>query len=60
MNLSKLPAQKDPARDFITLGADALSLTSFSRSLLIHRHQRKSVLELAHEMVIRFGIPKTF
>jgi DNA repair protein RadC len=55
MNLSKLPAQERPRERLVKLGPDALSLTELLAILLTTGTKDKSVLELAHEMVVRFG-----
>jgi DNA repair protein RadC len=58
MNLSKLPAQERPRERLVKLGPDALSLTELLAILLTTGTKDKSVLELAHEMVVRFRSPQ--
>ena len=58
MNLSKLPAQERPRERLVKLGPDALSLTELLAIVLTTGTKDKSVLELAHEMVVRFRSPQ--
>jgi len=58
MNLSKLPAQERPRERLVKLGPDALSLTELLAILLTTGTKDRSVLELAHEMVVRFRSPQ--
>lgn len=55
MNLRKLPAQERPRERLRKFGPEALSLAELLAILLATGTKNKSVLELAHEMVIRFG-----
>jgi len=55
MNLRKLPAQERPRERLRKFGSEALSLAELLAILLATGTKDKSVLELAHEMVIRFG-----
>jgi DNA repair protein RadC len=55
MNLRNLPAQERPRERLVHLGPDALSLTELLAILLTTGTKNKSVLELAHEIVVRFG-----
>ena len=55
MNLRNLPAQERPRERLIKLGPEALSLTELLAILLTTGTKEKSVLELAHELVTRFG-----
>ncbi len=55
MNLPKLPAQERPRERLVNLGPDALSLTELLAILLTTGTKDKSVLELAQEIVVRFG-----
>ena len=55
MNLSKLPAQERPRERLVKLGPEALSLTELLAILLTTGTKDRSVLELAHDMVVRFG-----
>ncbi len=55
MNLRKLPAQERPRERLVHLGPEALSLAELLAILLTTGTKDKSVLELAHEMVVRFG-----
>jgi len=55
MNLSKLPAQERPRERLLKWGPEALSLTELLAILLTTGTKDRSVLELAHDMVVRFG-----
>lgn len=55
MNLSKLPAQERPRERLMKLGPEALSLAELLAILLTTGTKNRSVLELAQEMVVRFG-----
>ena len=55
MNLRKLPAQERPRERLVKFGPEALSLAELLAILLATGTKDKSVLELAHEMVVRFG-----
>ena len=55
MNLRSLPAQERPRERLVHLGPDALSLTELLAILLTTGTKDKSVLELAQEIVVRFG-----
>ncbi|HUD01977.1 MAG TPA: DNA repair protein RadC [Rhabdochlamydiaceae bacterium] len=55
MNLRKLPAQERPRERLVRFGPEALSLAELLAILLATGTKDKSVLELAHEMVVRFG-----
>jgi DNA repair protein RadC len=55
MNLRKLPAQERPRERLVRFGPEALSLAELLAIILATGTKDKSVLELAHEMVIRFG-----
>jgi len=55
MNLSNLPAEERPRERLVKLGPDALSLTELLAILLTTGTKDRSVLELAHDMIVRFG-----
>lgn len=55
MNLRKLPAEERPRERLVKFGPEALSLAELLAILLTTGTKDKSVLELAHEMVVRFG-----
>jgi DNA repair protein RadC len=55
MNLRSLPAQERPRERLVHLGPEALSLTELLAILLTTGTKNKSVLELAQEIVVRFG-----
>lgn len=55
MNLRNLPAQERPRERLLHVGPEALSLTELLAILLTTGTKDKSVLELAHEIVVRFG-----
>lgn len=55
MNLRSLPATERPRERLQTMGSDALSLAELLAILLTTGTKEKSVLELAQEIVARFG-----
>ncbi len=55
MNLRSLPSDERPRERLQALGSDALSLGELLAILLTTGTQNKSVLELAQELVVRFG-----
>jgi len=55
MNLRNLPAQERPRERLLNVGPDALSLAELLAILLTTGTRDKSVLELAHEIIARFG-----
>ncbi len=55
MNLRNLPAEERPRERLVHLGPEALSLAELLAILLTTGTKDKSVLELAHEIVGRFG-----
>lgn len=55
MNLRNLPAQERPRERLLHVGPEALSLAELLAILLTTGTKDKSVLELAHEIVSRFG-----
>jgi len=55
MSLFKIPAQERPRERLMKFGPEALSLSELLAILLATGTKDKSVLELAHEMVVRFG-----
>lgn len=55
MNLRSLPAQERPRERLLNVGPDALSLAELLAILLTTGTKNKSVLELAQEIVARFG-----
>lgn len=55
MNLRSLPPPERPRERLQAVGSDALSLAELLAILLTTGTQKKSVLELAQELVVRFG-----
>jgi DNA repair protein RadC len=55
MNLRNLPPQERPRERLLHVGPEALSLAELLAILLTTGTKDKSVLELAHEIVSRFG-----
>lgn len=55
MNLHALPPTERPRERLVAFGVDALSLAELLAILLTSGTKGKSVLELAQEMLIRFG-----
>ncbi|MBS0647789.1 MAG: DNA repair protein RadC [Verrucomicrobia bacterium] len=55
MNLRNLPAHERPRERLLHVGPEALSLAELLAILLTTGTKDKSVLELAHEIVARFG-----
>lgn len=55
MKIGKIPVQERPRERLLKYGSDALTLAELLAILLTTGTKDKSVLELAHEMVARFG-----
>lgn len=55
MNLHNIPQQERPRERLVRHGVDALSLTELLAILLVTGTRGKSVLELSHEIIAKFG-----
>jgi DNA repair protein RadC len=55
MSLSKIPVEERPRERLLKCGVEALSLAELLAILLCTGTKKKSVLELAHEIIAQFG-----